>query len=276
MAGEEDLPPDSADEPIDAPEEEAPPTEEPEQPAPNPVEGLAQELGWVPKEQFRGNPDDWKPAEDFIKAGRDIQRTLSRDVRSLREQVDTMGRTSAALLEQQLNEQRARLEHAHREAVAADDPQAARQLASRINELDHVTVQAPQPSNEPPTKEGQDWARRNRWYGTDTEATAYAQSRAMEYAKQGLSPARQLAAVERDMKELFPEHFPAAPPANKPPAAVSTATSRASGTSSRAKSFHDLPREAQAVARDMAARGVIPSTEAYVQRYFAEAERKVG
>jgi hypothetical protein len=237
--------------------------------APNPVEALAVELGWAPRDQFRGDPELWKPADEFIRAGKDIQRNLSRDLKDLKSTVSNMSRTSATLLEQQLAERDAYWESRKREAVEAGDYAA-------VEHADQQRAQIKQqvPTTQAPTSEGQQFIERNsKWYGKDQEATAYAVSRADHYARQGLSAARQLAAVEQDMRGVFPDLFP--PPAKQPPA-VARPASRTASVSNRTKGFHDLPAEAQAVARDMVDRGVIPTTDHYVTNYFNQPERKVG
>lgn len=238
--------------------------------APDPIADLATELGWVPKAQFRGNADDWKPADEFIRAGRDIQRNLSRDLRDVKTTVATMARTSAAIMEDRLRAQREELEGRFDQAVESGDTEAARAARTQLARLE---TEAPATVAPPPTPEGQNFAQKHAvWFNKDQEATNYALARADHYAKQGLAGARQLAAVEKDMKDVFPDLFPA--PA-KQPAAVHRPSSRSATASNRAKTFHDLPREAQEVARGMVDRGVLPNTEAYVKSYF-ENERKVG
>ena len=63
-----------------APPEEVPQGDDAPPPAPS-VEELAQRMGWKPKEQFRGDPDKWRPADEFILQGHEIQRSLSSDPR---------------------------------------------------------------------------------------------------------------------------------------------------------------------------------------------------
>lgn len=35
-------------------------------------EAKAREMGWVPKEEFRGNPDMWRPADEYVRRGEEI------------------------------------------------------------------------------------------------------------------------------------------------------------------------------------------------------------
>lgn len=232
---------------------------------PDPIEALASKMGWAPKDQFRGNADDWKPADEFIIAGKDIQRNLSRELREVRSTVDNISRTSAALFEQQLAEKRAELETQFNAAVDEGDHQAARHVTTKIAQLE---ARAPVAPADPATDAF--IQKHAGWFNKDAEATSYAVARADHYAKQGLAPARQLAAVEQDMRGVFPDLFAA--PA-KPAPRVAQPASRTAATSSRKKGFHDLPAEAQAVAKDMHDRLGIP-LETYVTNYFAE--RKVG
>ncbi len=235
--------------------------------APDPVDTLASEMGWAPKDQFKGNPEDWKPAADFIKAGRDIQKTLSRELKDVRSTVETMSRTQGALLQQQIEERDAYWLGKRREAIQEGD-EAAVEHADRQRE--HLARQVPSPHTEDPA--GRTFVERHSaWWGKDTEATRYAVGRADYYAQQGVSGDRQIRAVEQDMKGIFPDLFPAAA---KPPPAVSAPASRSATPANRAKSFHDLTPAEQRVARDMADRGVIQNVDAYVKARFQQ--EKVG
>lgn len=232
-----------------------------EAPAPNPVEALAQELGWTPKEQFRGDPEAWKPADEFIRAGRDIQRNLSRDVKELKQNVGRIVQASTATLEQQLAETRQKLESQHNEAVELGDAPKAREIAVQIDRLESTARQTAIPS------EAADFAERNNsWFQKDPLATNLAITIADREARAGRSAAEQVAAAEREVKKRFPELFPA--PA-KPAPSVAAPPTRAAAASSRAKTFHDLPAEAQAIARDMQDRLGIPTTT-YVKNYFEQ------
>lgn len=248
----------------DAPVIDAPATDD--DALPNPVETLASEMGWAPKEQFRGNPEDWKPADEFIRAGKDIQRNLSRDLREIKGTVANMSRTSATLLEQQLAERDVYWQQQRREAIEAGDVEATDRADEQRQK---IMQQLPPVRTEDPAVE--EFTQKHAgWFNKNAEATAWAVNRADHYAKQGLSAARQLAAVEQDMKGVFPDLFPAQ---TKQPPRVAAPPSRTAAAPTRKKGFHDLPAEAQAVARDMHDRLGIP-VETYVTNYFNE--RKVG
>jgi len=229
-----------------------------------PVEALAAKAGWTPKDQWHGDPDKWRPADEFLIVGKERMGSVSKELKTVREQMDHMARTSAALLEQQVAEKRAEFEARFDTAVEEGDREAARQARTQIDNL--AVPQAPVP-------EGRNFAEKHsKWFGVDQEATAFAANRCDHYAKMGLSHARQLQAVENEMKPLFPDLFP--PPA-KAAATVAPPAGRTATAGSR-ESFHHMPKVAQDTAKDMVERGVIPNTDAYVKNWFEQQKRKVG
>lgn len=258
---DEELAPDEELEPIAAPVEEAEPIEE--SPEPSTVDALAAEMGWVPQDQFRGNPEDWKPADEFIRHGKEINRNLSRDLKDLRGTVENMSRTAGTLLEQQLAERDAYWQAKRNEAIEMGDREA----------VDHADTQRQalreraQPSSDPVIET---WLGENRWMDTSPKAAATAWGVCQE--NQHLPHAEQLKLASAEVQKRFPELF--ANGSGRPAPAVARPGSRSTGASGRKKSFHDLPAEAQAVARDMHDRLGIP-TDTYVANYFKDKE-KVG
>lgn len=74
----------------------------PEGGAPAP-EVQARELGWEPKETFKGNPENWVPAEEYLKRGETVLPYMQADRKRLFRKVDEQGveirRLSGALAE---------------------------------------------------------------------------------------------------------------------------------------------------------------------------------
>jgi len=225
------------------------------------LEDVASELGWVPKEKFKGKEEDWKPAVDFIREGKNIQKGLAKDVKRLSSQMETMSRTSAAILQERIDAEKARLEAAHRKAVEDDDPDAALQIGKRIDQLDRQK----QTVNGGPSPDVQEWVERNPWFTTNPLANAIAVQTAEAYARQGKGVAEQLQAAEDEVKRAYPHLFST----TKPPAGVATPGSRSASQSTRAKGFADMPREAQDIAKDMVDRGVIKTVDDYSRNYWA-------
>lgn len=239
----------------------------------DPLAPVAQKLGWVPKDQFTGNPDEWKPAEQFIIDGRDIQRETSRELKNVRQQLDTIAKTSASIVQQQVEERVNELAQRHQRAVDDGDPKAAFAIAREITAL--TSDQAPGPKA--PSPEAQDFAERNKsWF--NQPGNEYATARAVEICNtlqsQGYTDhGTQLRIAEQRLRQEMPQLFggqkngKAAPGVNAP-------GSRTSGASNRAKGFSDMPLEAQKIARDMADRQVIKSVDDYAKNYFANLQGK--
>lgn len=265
MAKETELP-EGEGEQLVAPEEQQEQQEEVQQEAeeiPDPVEGIASELGWVPKEKFKGKEEDWKPAADFIREGKNIQKGLSRDLKEVRNQMETMARTSATILQDRLTEERSRLAQQYQQAVDDGDPDKTWQISNRIRNVDSQLQQAQSP-NAPPS-ESVDWVARNPWFNTNPVARAVALQTAQIHADAGKGTAEQLHAAEEEVRRAYPNLF-----ANgKPAPSVSSPGSRSAQLSTKAKTFADMPKAAQDVAKDMVERGVIPDTEVYARNYFA-------
>lgn len=63
----------------------------------------AKELGWEPKETFKGNPDNWVPAAEYLKRGETVLPYMQADRKRLFKKVDQQGaeiaRLSGALAE---------------------------------------------------------------------------------------------------------------------------------------------------------------------------------
>jgi hypothetical protein len=257
-------------------EEGAPPAEttettETEQEEPEPIRQLASELGWAPKESFKGDPNEWKPASDFIRASRDINRSLSRELRGVRDQVSRMERVSSQLLSDKLAERDAYWADVQSKAVE-DGDQAAVNRA--VNERIKLKQSAP-PTDPGPPPETHDFVQRNKaWYGVDPLATFRAQQVTEALAARGISADEQLRQAERAVRKEFPELFPPPP---KPPAGVQTGAARNAAPSSRKKGFADMPAESQAMAKQYQKEHGIP-LEKFAASYFADIEnsRRVG
>ena len=235
-------------------------------PPPDPVDELARTMGWRPKEQFKGDPNLWKPAKDYIKAGAEIQRGLSRDLKELRGTVDTMTRTQAAILEQTLAEQRDKLVARYNRAVEDGDAQTSFQVGRQIDNLNgQAQALQPQPQIQPAPPEAIDWVERNTWFNQDPLARDLALAVAERYANAGHDAETQLAAAEREVRKLYPHLFGAA---SKPPPEVHQPGGRSGSGGRKGSTYADLPLAAKEVARDMAERGVIPNKEAYAIQYW--------
>ena len=61
------------------------------------VEARAQEMGWQPKEVFKGDPDKWIPAEDYVQRGETLMPILKANNRKLLSEVSSLKNEQAQL-----------------------------------------------------------------------------------------------------------------------------------------------------------------------------------
>lgn len=231
---------------------------------PDPIAALASEMGWTPKETWRGDPDKWRPADEFIRKGHEINRTQNSDLRSLREETGRLARVSTQLLEDKLAERDAHWKAQIAQATEEGDTE-------RVLRLSESRPQAQQPSA--PPAEAAAWVAKNAWFNTDPLAQSLAKETTDRLAKQGFSVADQLEAAERAVKREYPEHFPA--PAKAPPA-TQTGQNRNPSPSNRARGFADMPAESQSMAMEFERRNGV-KREDFAKSYWADASKgKVG
>lgn len=238
------------------------------------IEQIAADMGWSPKDQWKGDAEAWKPAGTFLKAGREINKSLRDNMKRMERQLEGISRTTAAMTDRAVQSERAKWEAEHDRAVDDGDKAAAKVASKELARLDAT------PTKPDTTPEGEDFAASNPWFGKDTEATAYAVNRAQHYADQGLSPTRQLAAVKKDMTELFPDLFSAdakPEPRKQPSVGEPQRTAR---TGAREKGYATLPPEARkacdAWVGDNKHRGAWVTKESWSTQYYDSQEAANG
>lgn len=223
------------------------------------VEGLASEMGWRPLEEWKGDPDKWKPADKFVRSTVDVNHKLSNRLKGVEEQMGRMARTSATMTDRAVAAERERLLKEREEAFDAGDREAFQRTEQELAKVATVT-----PAVVP--DETLSFVERNAsWFQKDAEATAWAVTRTNELAATGLGPARQLAIVEREAKQLFPEFFEAEKPKAKP---TPLNTPGARSASPARKGFASLPAEAQKEALYFEKKGI--SREDYAKTWYEE------
>ena len=266
MATEDDLQPEAAEEALDGAQAteavDAPIAEEigsdaSEEDSP---ESLASELGWCPKDEWRGNPEDWKPAPAFLRSTVNINKRLSKELKATRDAAERAARAAATITDQALERQRIELLQKRQEAFEAGD-------AQMFSQVDHAVRSLPQPSVPAASNESVEFRQRNAWYGVDPQASALAYVKCEELARQGADYATQLAEAEKAVQEAFPQYRPRG---SKGPAQVDTGQTRATATTRKGpKGFNDLPPEAKRAAQDFERRGRASKDE-YAKIYWQE------
>lgn len=168
------------------------------------VESKATELGWVPKEQFKGDPEKWIDAETFVKRGEELMPLLKAANRRQKEQIERLegqlSETRATLASAtdaiealkettskaaiaEVKKQKAELKNQLKEARVDDDLDRELDIQEKIREVDEALAEAEAPQkreavkdDEPEvdytkTPEFQSWLKENPWFGKDPRKT---------------------------------------------------------------------------------------------------------
>lgn len=231
------------------------------------VEQQARNLGWVPQDEFKGEPTRWRSAEEYVERGESLLPLLKADKRNLETQIEGMGTelqsTKAALAEAReaieafkefangaakkdfesavadLQERRIQAREAGdtRAEIAAEE--ALRKLGTEAPVvLKPVVASAPAaPQKNIETPEFRAWKAENPWLEVDKPKTAYAASMAAFVRATTSLEGREF--FER-VSELTEERFGVKEPVDR------TGAPQARG-SSGARSYSALPAEAKAV-----------------------------
>jgi hypothetical protein len=208
-------------------------------------------------------------AETFIRAGRDIQRDTAAQLKAVRADLETVARTSASIVEQQVRERVEALRTQHAEAVEAGDADQALRIAQTID----TTLATAKPAAGPSPEAAAFAERNSTWF--QKPGNEYATARAIEIcntlAAQGYKDhGTQLRIAEQRLRQEMPQLFKDGMNGQrKDPPGVNAPGSRGAPPSNRQKGFADMPKEAQDIARDMVERKVIKSTDDYTRNYFA-------
>ena len=247
----------------------------------NPVETLAQKLGW--KADFDG--DSAVDAETFILRSRDINSSLGKTVKSLRNELTAVKEGMEVV---QWNAERsykgemtrlkseiAALKIDRKKAIEDGNVSAVEQFDDQLKDLDEATKDVPREKKKAdgPVPEYVEWVEDNPWYETDLEMQRYANAlrdtpdyKAVEKA----SFSRMLKKVSKAVKKEFADKFPgkedtvSASVATSQAAPVTPSRQRAKPPKTKATAA-DLTYEQRNVGKDFVAMKVFKTLDEYAQ-----------
>lgn len=162
----------------------------------DPVEEAARQQGWLPKEEWDGDPTQWRDAATFLERGEYFKimgsqrKEIDRLNNTVRELADTFNKVRQDEREKVLKEYR--LEKA--DAMEKGDYSRVVEIDADIDKIKEESQQASMKSNEDPNaaQPSQDvdpmaeqkfdhWRQANQWYLTDKKKTYFADRVGVEY-----------------------------------------------------------------------------------------------
>lgn len=226
---------------------------------------LARKQGWSPKEDWKGDPDKWVDAEQFLDNTAAINKALRKQVKDHANQIEGVNRAAQKAIETARQKALTDLRREHAQAVRDGDEDAADALVGEIVKTAAQTGEAPVDK----------FTQKNPWFGKDTAATKWARAAAQVVADDGGSPSEQLEAAEQAVRDRYPKLFDDAPedspsrPAPKAPPAVQGGQ-RATQTAPRAKTWASIPPSIQAQAEKAYINKGMLTRDEYAKTYFEE------
>lgn len=249
------------------------------------VEDRAKKMGWIPKDQFKGDPERWRPADQFVKRADELMPIMRVQLKKYEDKItnlETEVRTTKGTMEKivkmadkvgQREYERAKADLTKKqvEAVAVGNVEEWSKLEGEKDKLEKPEpVQVEKPMQEPENPQFKTWHADNDWYLSDTAMTRYANAVAAETPKMA-SYTDWLRVVETAVREAFPHKFTNA--ARSKTAPVDGGNTRGGGGGRpKGKSYNDLPSDAKAQADKYVSQGLFKTREDYVKSYYADEE----
>lgn len=239
--------------------------------AADPVEEKARIQGWVPKEQFRGNPETWIDAKTFVERGDNIipilkerNEHLAREMKETKESVKELTQFYKNAEERAYKRALQDIEQKKIAAVESADVDGYRAAEAEKTELEKTKPGAVQsPVQERPEMAA--FRTANTWYDSEPELTAEADALGIAYSRQGMPYDKVLLKVQERIKILHPEKFSNARRDN-----ASTVETVDSSTGlpkkAGAHTYENLPTDAKVQCDKWVAQGLLKK-EDYVRDY---------
>lgn len=193
-----------------------------EQPQYTEVEQQAMSTGWMPKDQWSGNPDDWVSARQYVKNGELFGRINSykNKIVNLEKTVGELVKHNEKLYETGYKDAIDALKVERKQALREGDTERVLELEERAEALQqeyqekqqqfNTTVKVPEVATNPVFDE---WLANNPWYEQDAALHGYAdgEARTLVEASQRAGKVvnydKLLVEVSRKVREKFPEKF---------------------------------------------------------------------
>ena len=185
------------------------------------AEEKAMEQGWVPQDQWEGDPEQWRPAKEFLDRGELFKKIedQNRTIKEFKRALDDLKGHHSKTREVEYARALEALKMQKQSAIEEGDGAAVIKLDDQIDlvkdEQQRLKQQSNQPTEDIINPEFANWVDKNKWYETSEPMKAYADALGRNLAASGLSPSAVLQEVEKQVKLEFPNKF-TNPNRNKP------------------------------------------------------------
>jgi len=131
-------------------------------------EERAMQSGWVPQDQWKGDPNLWRPAREFNERGELLThiKKLNKESHEMKRAIAALGEINRKTAEYEREKALADLKVMRKEAFRNQDIDMADELTEKMEELKNADVSASVDESAPvkPNEIFLEWAENNQWY----------------------------------------------------------------------------------------------------------------
>ena len=180
-------------------------------------ESLAMSQGWVPKDQWKGDPNEWRPAKEFNERGELFTRirTQSKELQELKQAMSFLTTQQQKQFQAGWQQAVATLKAQRNAHLEEGNVLEAQKITDKIEEMKEQRVQTVEraqqaPANTPgPSSTFVSWHTTNPWYLQDKVLTRHADVIGLQFKEENpeLTEADMLQHVARQIRKEFPDRF---------------------------------------------------------------------
>jgi hypothetical protein len=189
-----------------------------ERPALTAIEEQASHQGWVPKDEWEGDPEQWRPAKEFIDRGELFKKIdeQNRTIKEFKRTLDEFSKHHQKVKETEYKRALSDLKAQKKAALVEGDADAVVDIDEKIDLVREAQIEALKApvQSAPAEADPQNniifnaWVNRNSWYTSNKAMRAYADRVGNDLGAQGgVSPTDLLARVEAEVKREFADRF---------------------------------------------------------------------
>lgn len=184
----------------------------------SPVESEARGMGWVPKDEYRGDEAKWVEAGEFIRRGELFEKINRQgsEVKELRKALDQLKAHHVSVKETAYKEALQALRNQKRDAFEDGDADKILQIEEKIEVVKDEQRQFEAQRASEAAKVAQEatshpefvaWTNRNTWYNSSKPMRAFADAIGAELHQRGMSNSDILREVEKQVRTEFASKF---------------------------------------------------------------------
>lgn len=181
-------------------------------PTPNKYEESARHQGWVPKEEWQGDPEDWTDAKEFMRRGELFSKISSQssEIKELKKAMTALVEHHVKVKETEFTRALEYLKQQKKAALEEGDADKLLQVEDAIDTLKEEQQNnrqvAQQPTAKSVTPVFSQWVDQNRWYLQDAEMKQFADDVGVGFYNR--NPGKSEQEVYEYVRKRVQEHFP--------------------------------------------------------------------